>query len=169
MGVLSIVLGVLMVIAGFSCIFTPIMTFLDAGYFIVILIGIYGIAGIFKSVGTKKFGVGFVFSILSAIFALTTLFFPKMMALTDGLMIYLTAAWFVLQGIVTIIASIQLKKAKENKIWIFELIIGILAVILGCYSFFHPMLVALSIGLLIAVYFIETGITMIVAGAAKSK
>ena len=141
MGVLSIVLGVLMVIAGFSCIFTPIMTFLDAGYFIVILIGIYGIAGIFKSVGTKKFGVGFVFSILSAIFAL----------------------------IVTIIASIQLKKAKENKIWIFELIIGILAVILGCYSFFHPMLVALSIGLLIAVYFIETGITMIVAGAAKSK
>ena len=37
MTVLMIIFGILMIVCGFSCMFTPLTTFLDAGYFIVIL------------------------------------------------------------------------------------------------------------------------------------
>lgn len=169
MSVLLIILGILMVICGASCMFTPLVTFMDAGYFIVIMVAVYGIIGIVKAIADKRFGVGFVFSILSVIFGVAVLFFPKLMLLTDGLLIYFTAAWFVLQGIVSVYMSLTLTKATGSSLWIFQLIFGILGVLLGCYSFFHPMLVAVSIGFLIGFYFMETGFTMIFGAFAKEK
>lgn len=169
MTVLLIILGALMVICGASCMFTPLITFMDAGYFIVIMVAVYGVIGIVKSISEKRFGVDFAFSILSVIFGVSVLFFPKLMLLTDGLMIYFTAAWFVLQGIVSVYMSLTLTKATGSKLWIFQLIFGILGVLLGCYSFFHPMLVAISIGFLIGFYFIETGFAMIFGASAKGE
>ena len=64
----------------------------DAGYFIVILVAVYGVIGIIKAIGEKRFGVGFVFSILSVIFGAAVLFFPKLMLLADGVLIYMAAA-----------------------------------------------------------------------------
>ena len=163
MTVLMAITGVLAVICGFCCIFTPLITFLDAGYFIVILVAVYGVLGIVKAIREKRFGVGFVFSILSLIFGIAALFFPKLMLLTDGMMIYFTAAWFVLQGIVSIVTAVQVSKVSESKWWILLLIFGIIAILLGIYSFFHPMVTAVSIGFLIGFYFIETGFTMMFA------
>ena len=48
--------------------------------------------------------------------------------------------------------------------WILHLIIGILGVLIGIYSFFHPMILGLSLawvlGLLVGVIFIQTGLSM---------
>ena len=150
-----------MIICGFSCMFTPLITFMDAGYFIVILVAVYGVVGLIRSIGEKRYGAGFVFSILSIIFGFSVLFFPRLMLLADGFLIYMTAAWFVIQGIVSIITAINVTKQLGSKFWIFQLIFGILAVLLGAYSFFHPALVAVSIGFLIGFYFVETGFAMI--------
>lgn len=167
MVVLSVILGVLMVCCGFACMFSPLITFMQAGYFIVILVAVYGVIGIVRSIAEKHFGVGFVFSIISAIFAIVVLFFPKLMMLTDGVMIYLTAAWFVLQGIVAIFTAIEAKRATGSKLWIPHLILGIIAVLLGCYSFFHPALVVVTIAFLIGFYFIEIGFTLLFFPAGK--
>ncbi len=133
----------------------------DAGYFIVILVAVYGVIGIIKAIGEKRFGVGFVFSILSVIFGVAVLFFPKLMLLADGVLIYMAAAWFVLQGIVSVLTAVTLTKATGSKLWILQLIIGIIGILLGCYSFFHPALVAVSIGFLLGFYFVETGFAML--------
>ncbi|WP_405318450.1 HdeD family acid-resistance protein [Ruminococcus sp.] len=167
MRVLSVIIGILMLICGVSCMCTPLVTFMDAGYFIVILVAVYGVIGIVRAIAEKHFGAGFVFSILSVIFGVTVLFFPRLMLLADGIMIYMTAAWFVLQGIISVISAIQIKKATGSKLWILQLIFGILGVILGCYSFFHPALVAVSIGFLIGFYFIETGFAMLFSPAGS--
>jgi uncharacterized membrane protein HdeD (DUF308 family) len=66
-----------------------------------------------------------------------------------------------MMGIVTIINSISMKKATGSGIWILSLIFGILDILVGCYSFFHPMVLAVSLGILIGIYFIETGLTLI--------
>ena len=145
--------------------FTPLLTFMDAGYFIVILVAIYGVIGIVKGITEKRFGVPFVFSILSVVFGIAALCFPKLMLIADGIWIYIMATWFVLQGIVTVYTAFVLKKATGSKMWILELIVGIIGILLGCYSFFHPLVVAVSLGILIGVYFIETGFTMIFASA----
>ena len=88
------------------------------------------------------------------------------MLLSDSLLLYLTAAWFILMGIVTIYAAVMLKKSG-SKVWVAELIFGILAILVGLFSFFQPMFMAISIGVLISIFFIETGITMLITGVAN--
>ena len=77
MRVLSVIIGILMLICGVSCMCTPLVTFMDAGYFIVIMVAVYGVIGIVRAIAEKHFGAGFVFSILSVIFGVTVLFFPR--------------------------------------------------------------------------------------------
>ena len=48
MSVLSIVFGILLVICGFACMFTPLATFLSTGYYLLILLLVYGIFGIVR-------------------------------------------------------------------------------------------------------------------------
>ena len=167
MTVLSIILGVLMIACGAACMFTPLTTFMDAGYFIVILVAVYGIIGIVKAISEKNYGLGFVFSLLSLIFGVCVLCFPGLMILTEGILIYLVAAWFIIQGFVSIYMAIRFGRVAGGGIWVFQLIIGILGIILGFYTLFHPMVAAVSLGILIGFYFIETGFVMIFAAAGR--
>ena len=168
MTVLFIILGILMVMGGFSCIFTPLLTFMQTGYFVVILILAFGIIGIIRAIVEKRFGVNFVFSILSVILGIVMLAFPGSLLLAEGVMLIMTAIWFVLMGIVTIINAVTVTKKTGSKIWILQLIFGILAVLVGIYSFFQPMLMALSLGTLVGIFFIETGFTLMFSGVIVS-
>ena len=102
MTILSIIFGVLMIICGFSFMFTPLITFMDAGWFIVILVAVYGLIGLIKGISEKIYGVRFVFSVLSVIFGIAVIFFPRLMLLADGVLIYMVAVWFVMQGFVSV-------------------------------------------------------------------
>ena len=72
----TIIFGVLLVLCGVSCICTPVMTFLGAGYFLVILLVTYGLMGIIRAVVQKEYGVDFLFGILSMILGGVILFVP---------------------------------------------------------------------------------------------
>ena len=61
MGFLNIVLGILLVLGGFSCLFTPIMTFINVGYLLIILFFVYGIAAIVRAISTKSYGALLIF------------------------------------------------------------------------------------------------------------
>ena len=67
MTVLFMILGFIMVATGFTCFFTPLATFLSYGYFLAIIALVYGILGIIRAIRYKRFGIGFVFSILSVL------------------------------------------------------------------------------------------------------
>lgn len=162
MKVFSIVFGVLVAICGLSCMFTPLITFLEAGYFLVILLFIYGTVGIVRSVSNKTYGLDFVFDILSIILGIVILVVPGLKLMTDGMLIYLMAFWFMLQGVINIFQSFRQKKMTKGLGWIWTLTLGILGLLVGVYSVVHPMLLALTFGILVGVYFIESGISMIV-------
>ena len=168
MTVLFIILGILLIAAGFSCIFTPLLTFMSASYFIVILVMVYGILGIISAIRYRKFGVSFVFSILSVLLGVAMLVLPSSLLVAQNVWLIMTAVWFVLMGIVTIVNSVTVTKATGSKLWILQLIFGILAVLIGCYSFFHPAVLAVSVGILIGAFFIETGFTMMFGAVAAS-
>ncbi len=171
MTVISIILGVLMVLGGLSCMFTPITTFISAEYLVVILVAVFGVIGVIKGIVAKRFGVAFFFSIISILFGLAVFFFPQFFVLTSGILIYMLAAWFVLLGFVTIYSSVVAGRVTGSGFWILELIIGILVVLFGCYAFVHPTLFAASIagtiGFLIGFSFVATGFTMIFAPVTK--
>ena len=164
MAILSLILGVLMILAGFSCMFTPVATFLATGYYIGIMMLVYGIMGIVRGIRKEADTVEIVLSVLAAIVGLISLFRPGATLVFDGMMIFIISAWILLQGIGSIILAIRAKKAGSG--WVWGLFSGILGVVLGIYSFMHPQVAAVTAGFLIGFYFVETGINMIVLSAA---
>lgn len=142
MKIFTMMFGILLAVCGFSCMFTPIMTFLETGWFLMILLFVYGIMGIIKAVTQKEYKIQFLFSIISVILGAVILFVPGLRLMTDGMLIYLMAGWFLLQGIVDIFLSFRQKKRGEGKGWIWTMILGILGLLVGIYSFVHPLFAA---------------------------
>ena len=169
MNILMIILGILMVLCGGSCIFTPVLTFLQTGYFLIILLLVYGIAGIIRSIVSKEYGTGFAFSIISVIAGIVIACVPGLTLMTDGMLLYMMAGWFILQGIVSLFISIKFKGANGGKKWIWGVVLGIIGILLGVYTMFHPMLLAFTMGILIGVYFVECGISMIILSSQVNK
>lgn len=162
MVILSVILGILMIIAGACCFITPLTTFLSTGYFMCAMLLVYGIAGLIRYFKQKGKALEIVVSVMAIIVGLVALLVPGTSLVFDSMMLYLAAAWFVVQGIVSIVLAFKLR--KEDNMWFIGLIAGILGVILGVYSFLHPQVLAMSSGMLIGIYFIEAGISTIVLG-----
>ncbi len=166
MTVLLFILGFILVSSGFSYIFTPLSTAIAAGYFVVILMFVFGIVGIIKAIVNKKFGVDFAFSIISVILGIIMLSFPGSLLFAESVMLYISAAWIIMLGIVNIYTAMIVKKSG-SKIWIAELIFGILTILIGIFSFVYPLFMAIWIGVMVGIFFIDTGITLIVSAFAR--
>lgn len=168
MKILTIILGVILAICGFSCMFTPVVTFLEAGYILAILLFVYGIAAIVRSVVQKEYGMTLLFGILSTILGIVILVVPGMTLMTDGMLIYFMAFWFLTQGVMSIVMAFQQKKNTEGKGWIWVLVLGVLGVLLGIYSLVHPAILVFTFGALVGLYFVECGINMVVMATSAS-
>ncbi|MBR3016271.1 MAG: DUF308 domain-containing protein [Clostridia bacterium] len=163
MMIISIILGILMIVGGIFCMATPLTTYLSTGYFMSAMLLFFGIAGLIRCFMKKANALEIVVSVLAIIMGLIALFLPGTTLVFDVMMLYMTAAWFVVQGIVSIVLAFKLKGTDE--LWFIGLIAGILGVIVGVYSFLHPAVLAVSSGMLIGFYFIQSGIDTIVLGA----
>ena len=166
MSVLSIVFGILLVIGGFSCMFTPLATFLSTGYYITILFLVYGVFGIVRFFKKQSGVLDLIVSILAVIVGFVCLLRPGRTLVFDGLVLTLVAVWMLVQGVVTIIMSVNMRGVQKG--WFWGVIVGVLGILAGIYSFAHPGLEALTIGVLIGLYFVEAGFDMIVLGSAVS-
>ncbi len=169
MSVLLLILGILLIVLGVLCAITPLATLMAAGYLIAAVLIISGISGIITSFMYKVYGVNFVVNILAVVLGVLAMVRPGGIQTIDNILIYLFAAWLLFRGATTISLSLNLKKLGSGSEWILGLITGILAVALGIYSFIHPTVPAIAIGLLIAFYFIEEGIDTIAVSRVVKK
>lgn len=164
MRIFSIIFGILLVIFGITCIWTPVATSIDLSILLIIMAGVYGIIGIIGGIVDKHYGIGFVFSIISLVFALVMLFVPYMFAFTNVVVLSVFACWIVVMGVISIVSALQISKVTESKMWILKAIVGLIAVGLGIYAFLHPMIFGLSIawviGVIVGVLFMETGFSL---------
>lgn len=163
MTVLSIIFGVLLVIGGFSCMFTPLATFLSVGYYLAILFLVYGIFGIIRFFRKEAGGLELIVSILAVIAGIICLVRPGETLVFDRLILTLIAVWLLVQGLVSIIVAFQSR--EEQKGWFWGVVVGALGILAGLYSFAHPVFTAVTAGVLIGLYFIEAGFDMIVLGS----
>lgn len=166
MTILSIILGVLLIITGFSCMATPLVTFLSTGYFFAILLLVYGFSGIVRFFQKLAGGLELAVSILAVVLGVVSLARPGQTLIFDGMVLYLIAAWLLVEGISTVVMSIQCRDIRKG--WGWGVVAGILGIIAGIYSFAHPMLTAVTAGILIGFYFVQAGFNMIVVSAALS-
>ena len=164
MSVLMIILGILMVIGGIACLVTPIATTFGVMYFYMILMFVIGVVLLIKSIAYKRFGIDFFFGILSLIAGAFIVFSPSTAFVTEAILLYIMASWLVIRGIVGIVNAFSARKAIGGGLFALALIVSILVIISGIYSFIHPLVFAGFLGILASCYFIVEGIDLIVAG-----
>lgn len=170
MKTLLCVLGVLMGLCGIALASTPIVTFWETSYFFVLLLLVYGAASMARGVTKKEYGGNFLFGILSVVAGLLILFVPGLKFMTSSTIIYLMAVWFLLQGAVFLVFGVRAKKTNaETKKWLGNLVMGVFSIILGIYSLIHPVALAFSVGVLIGIYFIFSGINLVILGIQLEK
>lgn len=158
--IIALILGILFVVGGFSCMFTPLATFLSTGYFLGIMLFIYGLMGILQAITNKdRHILGIITSILAFLVGVIAIVRPGSALQFDRLVLYLMAAWVALQGISSIVISIQCRKVKKS--WVLGLIVGILGVLLALYSFSHPLFLAVTAGFLIGFFLLQAGLNLI--------
>lgn len=159
MKVLSYIMGGILIIGGIICLFDPADTFLSTGYIMAIMFLVFGIIGIVNVILKRTPAISLLASIPATIIGIIAIVRPGTTLVFDAFMIYLFAAWYVLQGITTMIMAIQMKGRVRG--WGFPLAIGIISIVLGIYTFVYPSIAVIAIGIMIGIFLIETGIDLI--------
>ena len=153
-----------MIIGGVVCLVTPIGTAFSLMYFFIMLLFLMGIVSFIRCIADRDFGLEFAFAIITIILGFFILFSPYATFLTETVMIYMMAGWLVIRGIVGIVLAIKAKPYTGGGLFAAALIISIITILAGIYSFIHPMIFTGFIGILAGCYFIVAGIDMIADG-----
>jgi len=163
MAIVSIILGVLMLLTGFTSLFTPIANMMAAGYIVGIMLLVFGIGNIVRAIVSKADALEWVMSILAIIVGIFAIVNPGGTLALDLMIMYMVASFFLIEGILVIVLSV--KSRKDNSLWILGVITGVLSVLVGILSFANPTFAAVSLGTLISFFLIDSGINMITLGS----
>ena len=166
--VLAVLLGILMIGAGVTCLFQPAYTSLILGYAL-------GLAMIFDAVGgfiswhrEKQAGQPAAFilvsAILSAVFGFFVLNNVILQGLVDIFIVYYFAVWLLIHGILDIFQIRRLQKAGGERLglhWGIQLVLGILVSVFGVICLIEPIIAASLIGIFIGLGIITAGASLI--------
>ena len=178
--VFMIILGILVFIGGIYCIATPGMTYLSLVWFIGIMMFVFAIQAMITYGERKRLGLANAWNLISAILAcicglaIIVSFHAELVA--AEMLLYILFGWLIVVGIISVIGAFGLKKLPEpaekvvefitGKWWV-HLLLGILLIIAGIFGFVHPLMGAISVGMLVGIEIMISGFNMVV-GALTS-
>lgn len=175
MRVLSILGGILAIIAGGICIAHPFESQLVYGYMGSIMIGLVGILSIVTVIATRKEraaaraagievasgAVGIILGILGVVFMwlnMSVPFFTYAVAEVGAVMLMF---YLLIDGIMSIVAAIMAKGAGAG-MRIASAVVGILMVALAVWGIAFPPMVIASLGIFMGVGFLIVGVNRII-------
>ena len=172
MKVLTIILGVLLVVSGFYCMFTPVATYAALGWVIGASMVVEGIGSIIAWNNYRKAGLANGWMLAEAILSLVLGVFLLgsfvMQFAVDMFIAYLIAIWLFFSGIARIVVAISVRgsQGKEaSRGWILQVVLGVLVAILGILCIFNPLSIMASVGLMLGMSIVLVGVGVITAGA----
>lgn len=172
MFVFLLVFGILMVIGGIGCIATPIDTFSTLGWIVGVSILLVGISGIFRYAAAhdNRSIWDLLGGICETLFGGLLIFNNFAQLITSFALAYIAVFCVLVYGIAKIITAVNLKKINKklpdknrSAAWLSVMISGIFISLIGIICAFQPMIGAISIGLLIGIYVIISGVETIAA------
>lgn len=172
--VILIIFGILLVIGGFWCMFQPTLTYAATAFVIGLCLILAGCGSISTWSWRKELGFAsgwnLAGAILSIVLGVIVIISDAVQGAVDIFILYLVAAWLVLAGIMQICASLNIRKVRNElgthllgANWAFDLVMGILIIIVGVLSFIDPTGLAIAFGILIGLGIMMVGTNMIVA------
>lgn len=172
MKVINGIIGVLSIFGALYCLFFPGLSFINIGWVITTILGIFGICSIIFYFTKKKIyknlmiegihGVfGLVVGIAAAVVSMLAIFVPGIQAVLDLIILVIFTVWMIIDGISSIAESFVMKKASTSKSWILALVLGIIMLILGIYGICNLIFAIRFIGITIGIMLMSYGIKLI--------
>lgn len=164
MRIVTIISGVLMLLAGVWCFANPGASFLSLAFvlgIVMIIAGVTGATNYFTEKNRNAEG-GWVIAESILTFILGCIVLSNQL-LVDAMVIIFFGMWLLFSGCLRIVAAFQLRRLEE-KTWHWTLGFGIVASIVGLYAFVNPITFGLSVGLLVGGFFVVQGANVLVVG-----
>lgn len=171
MSVLMILLSILLIIGGVSCMATPADTFSMLGWLAGLAIIISGIATVFRYASGKEGRsvwelVGGIVGILFGGFIVVNAFAQFA---TNMVIAYAAALWLLIYGITGIVEAWDLRKLNKElpsefrtASWLVVMIMGVSTAVIGVVCIFQPMITIISVGFLIGLSILISGIKTLI-------
>lgn len=174
--ILNMVLGALMVFAGVYCCVNPGLTTLSLGWVVGAVMIVNAIARLSTYSARRKLGLAdgwsLAASIISLCFGIMLCASNAMGVVASMLIVYLTAAWVFIGGILNVSRAISLQRLHDSlgtqvvgSNWGWVLAMGILMMIAGIWSLLDPQGLVVAIGFLIGVELVCVGANLFVASS----
>lgn len=180
MKVFNCIIGVLSILGAVYCMFFPGISFLNTGWIVAVLLGVYGMSSIFgyfsSSKGDNKGDgklvangvMGLIIGIACAVVALLAMFSAGVRGTLDLIILMIFAFWLIYSGAVSIFGAFAQKK-NGCKMWGLSLALGIIVLITGFYGATHLLFAAFSIGYMIGIELMVYGISLLMSAFGNNK
>ena len=171
MTVLMIILSILMIICGVDCIVTPVETFSALGWLAGCAIIVVGVSTVFRYAAGREGRsvwelVGGIAGVLFGGFIVVNAFAQFA---TNLVIAYTAALWLVIYGICGISEALALRRLNRELPsdlrtagWLVVMILGVATAAIGVVCVIQPMITMLSVGLLIGVSILISGIKTLI-------
>ena len=178
---LFVILGILIILAGITCFFTPVETSSVIPFIFGLAMVIDGIGRIIAWFSIREYAPqsGWIFasSVISLIFGLMLTTSPMLQMSVGVFVVLLTGWWILALGIIRIVHAFHLLKIKRESDgfgfgemlgsnWWIALILGALLTLFGVIVILNPMLGLGVIGVLIGCGVITAGVNLIYLGCS---
>lgn len=171
MSVLMIVFSILMIIGGVICMATPVATFSMLGWLAGLSIIISGVSAVFRYASGRSDRsvwelVGGIAGILFGGFIVVNAFAQ---IATNVVIAYAAALWLLITGVTGIVDALNLRKLNQElpdefrtASWLVVMILSVATTVIGVICIFQPVITMLSVGLLIGVSILISGIKTLI-------
>ena len=166
--IFAIIRGVLAIIFGLIALFSPIATALA----LAIVIGVYAIVnGVFDIIeairhrGSSSMVLRIVLGVVSILFGMLVLVWP---GISLAILVIMVGIWAIIIGILQIVSSVR-HRAIPNSGWVWGIIGGALSILFGILVLICPGTCLVTIILIIGIWAIVWGVTLIVLGVQLRK
>jgi len=174
---LGIVLGVLMIVGGLYCLFSPADTYLALAYVIGFSMIVDAVGRLVSWNRYRKAGMadGWMLAdaILSLVFGLLLIGDAALQLSVDVFIAYAAAVWVLVHGVIHIIRAVRIHRFHKDwdtvligRNWWITLLFGILMALFGVLGLMNPGVIMTAIGIFIGLGIIASGAQMVSAAAS---
>ncbi len=167
MRVLTIISGVLLVLAGVFCFANPGETFLSLAFILGIIMVlnsvIQGIAYWWGRSGNQNDNNGWILTEAIITFILGVLVLSNQIA-ADVAIPMVFGMWAMFSGILRVVTATLIDRANKKSNFAWTLITGLLCAFGGLYAFLDPIIAGLAIAVLLGIMFVVQGISTLELG-----
>lgn len=176
MKALSIILGIVLIVGGVLAIAHPAWLLLSLGALMGLFILAHGVGSLITCLrfGCWAEGWGVAGAILSILLGALLTASTLLGATLYLMLVFAAGLWVLSTGVVCVAMAARLSRVsrliawnRRSRGWMGLMLLGVVLMALGVTAFLHPMVSALTAGVLLGVYVVASGVSLIATACCR--